>query len=132
MFRFLSYIRRCVPTGGPNLTREREFERELARRPLLNDNEFYEAYYAKLEIPKQIPIRLRHIFAEQLGEPWARLRPAEKPADVYLDLPFEELVSEACEKFRTQLTADDMSGLEGSFDSLVRLLATKLHASARQ
>lgn len=46
------------------------FERELVSRPQLDDQAFYEACYGGSGIPKDIPIRVRKVCVEQLGDCW--------------------------------------------------------------
>jgi hypothetical protein len=74
----------------------------------------------------EIPIRLRKLFARELGSPWERLLPTDKPEDVYHDLDFAELVSDAQEEFAVSVSTDEIGELDGSFDSLVRCVASKL------
>ena len=62
------------------------FERELLSRPQLDDRAFYEAYYGGSGIPEDIPIRVRKVYVEQLGDCWMvcatggqRLRSLSRP-----------------------------------------------------
>jgi hypothetical protein len=91
----------------------------------MDDEAFYHRYYAGTEIPREIPIRLRCLFAYQLGNPWERIRPRDKVCRVLEDLDFAELVFEAEEEFAVNVSADEMQKLDGSFDGLVRCIATK-------
>src|SRR4051812_42958174 len=51
------------------------FERELLSRPQLDDQAFYEAHYGGSVIPEDIPIRVRKVYVEQLGDCWKGVRP---------------------------------------------------------
>ena len=51
------------------------FERELLSRPQLDDQAFYEAHYGDSGIPEDIPIRVRKVYVEQLGDCWKGVRP---------------------------------------------------------
>jgi acyl carrier protein len=111
----------CVKTRH-----EQAFERELKGRPLMDDETFYQSHYGGTYIPREIPIQLRRLFAAQLGDPWARVQPADKPADVYHDLDFAELVVDAQEEFGVSISINEMRELDGSFDSLAKVVAEKL------
>jgi acyl carrier protein len=119
----LAFATDCLKTGP-----EQAFERELNARPVTDDETFYQSHYGGSQLPKQIPIQLRRLFATQLGEPWMRILPGDKPADVYLDLDFAELVLDAQDEFGVSISTEELSDLDGSFDSLVRCIAGKLPA----
>jgi len=105
---------------------ELAYERTLASRPLLNDDTFYRSHYATTDVPPDIPIRLRRLFAIQLGSPWEHVEPADKPHEMYDDLDFAELVYDTEEEFGVSIPVEEMQTLDGSFESLVRCVAAKL------
>src|SRR5689334_12092736 len=76
-------------------TRQDVYKRAMARRPLQDDEAFYSTYYGNTKIPKDIPLRLRRLFAYQLGCPWERLRPRDLIYRVDDDIDFAEIVFEA-------------------------------------
>ena len=121
--RWFAWIGSFIPCLD---SREWEIELEMSSRPLMDDETFYDTYYGKSGIQQQIPVRLRTLFAVQLGKPWKHLVPTDKVEDVYPDLGFEELVFEAEEEFGIQVGIEEIQQLDGTFDSLVRLIATKL------
>ena len=43
--------------------------------PNLDDQAFYEAHYGGSGIPEDIPIRVRKVYIEQLGDCWKGVRP---------------------------------------------------------
>jgi hypothetical protein len=69
---------------------------------------------------------MRKLFARELGSPWERLQPTDKPEDVYHDIDFAELVYDAQEEFAVSASTEEIRELDGSFDSLGRCVATKL------
>jgi len=105
--------------------RERTFERDLARRVAMDNETFCRTYYGDPDIPKEIPIRLRKLFSHQLGQHRERLAPTDKPTDVYDDLDLYELLVEVQDEFGVRMSNQELSQLDGSFDSIVRLLAAK-------
>jgi hypothetical protein len=106
--------------------KEHAFERELKNRPQLDDDAFYEKFYAGTATPKEIPIRLRQLYAEQLGQPWANVLPQDNPARVYGDLDPADLLAEVAKEFAVPFSAEEMQRLDGSFDSVVKFLNEKV------
>ena len=46
---------------------QKKYDMYIREREPLSDNEFYDRYFKAQSIPKEIPIRVRQIFAENLG-----------------------------------------------------------------
>ena len=65
-------MRRLISLLGDLLFHEphARLERELINRPQLDDQAFYEACYGDTGIPEDIPIRIREVYVEQLGDCW--------------------------------------------------------------
>ncbi len=106
--------------------RQRAYERDLESRVLMDDETFYQSNYGSTGIPREIPIRLRRLFAYQLGSCWEHVQPADKPTDADDNLDFAELVFDVEEEFGVSIPIQDMMELDGSFDSLVRCVSVKL------
>ncbi len=53
---------------------EAKMEEAFHGRPSLSPDEYYKAYFAKLGIPKDIPIRVRRIFEESFEADFSRLK----------------------------------------------------------
>jgi hypothetical protein len=62
------------------------FERERVSRPQLDAQAFYEAIYGGSGVPEDIPIRVRKVCVEQLGDCWKGVRPADNVCDPHPDL----------------------------------------------
>lgn len=97
---------------------------EMRQRPMLSDDEFYERFYADTGIAKEIPIRLRRIYATQLE--MDRVWPTDKATEFDYELDLAELLAEAEEEFNVNVSEKEALKLDESFDSIVRLVAGKL------
>lgn len=107
---------------------ERSKWREMRQRPLLSDDEFYQRFYADTGIAKEILVRIRHIYATQLA--MDRVWPADKATEFDSELDLAELLVEVEEEFKVEVSDDEALKLDGSFDSLVRLVARKLRSAS--
>ena len=92
------------------------FERELAGRPELDDESFYEAYYGGSGIPRDIPVRVRKVYVEQLGDCWKGVRPGDNACEAYPDLDFAELLYEIEDEFGIKIPDEAMRTMDGTFD----------------
>jgi len=103
---------------------EREFRRNLRERPKLNDDEFYARFYADSSIPKHLAVQLRALLATQFGLDLGALHPLDNLiyADVELDWAF--LMDEINEEFDIVVPEEMIGKLDGTFDSLVRCIAS--------
>jgi acyl carrier protein len=101
------------------------FERQLAARPQLDDRTFCNSWYEGSGIPEDIPIRVRKVYAEQLGRYWRGVRPADKACLAYPDLDFAELLYEIEDEFGIHIPLEDMKALDETFDSVVRYVASR-------
>jgi len=99
-------------------------ERELEARPQLDDQAFYEAYYGSSGISKDIPIRIRKVYVEQLGECWRGVIPGDKVDEICPDVDFAEVLYEIEDEFGIKIPIEDMKKMEGSFDEVVRYVAS--------
>ena len=104
---------------------ERAQWRELRRRPLLDDRQFYQRFYAASGIPASVPLRLRQVYAEQLG--MDRVWPEDHAAEFIKELDFRDLLDEVAREFGVRFSEEHVDALDGSFDSLVQCIAGILH-----
>jgi acyl carrier protein len=104
------------------LLSESALVRQMAERPVLDDEAFFETYYGAVGIPRDIPIRTRAVIAEQLGKSWRGIRPDDNIPQMDLDLPFEELMFEVEKEFGVRIPLEEISSLDGSFDSVIRYI----------
>src|ERR1700733_1596795 len=109
-----------------------EQERQMDQRPVLDDESFYARYYDGTEVPRDIPIRARRILAEQLGAHWLRVCPSDDIPAILMDVDLTNIIWEIAEEFDVEVTLDQMKGIDGTFDSVVRCFANlrKLNQSA--
>jgi acyl carrier protein len=103
----------------------------LRCRPYLTDEEFFERFYSDSGIPKEIPIRLRQLWAEQLGGEWYGVEPSDEPARIYWTLDLVELIYEVEEEFVIRISKADWQLIGSSFDSFVHYVAERLAQAPR-
>lgn len=103
---------------------ERRFRRAVRERPRLSDDEFHDRFYKDAGVPQHIPIRLRKIYATELG--MEGVWPEDKAMDFDGELDFGDLVAAIADEFGVQFTNQDLRTMDGSFDSMVNCLAEKL------
>jgi hypothetical protein len=99
------------------------FERELANRPHLEDRAFYEAHYGDSGIPEDIPIRVRKVCVEQLGDCWLGVRPDDNVCESDPELDLAELLYEMEDEFGIKIPRDEIRKMDGTFDAIVRSVA---------
>jgi acyl carrier protein len=118
-------VRRFLAWLGDLLYRasHSRLERELAERPQPDDHSFYEAYYEDSGIPEEIPIRVRKVYVEQLGDCWMGVKPGDNACDAYPDLDFAELLYEIEDEFGIKIPEETVGTMEGTFDEVVRYVA---------
>jgi len=101
------------------------FERNLINRPQLDDQAFYEAYYGGSGTSEDIPIRIRKVYVEQLGECWKGLKPGDKVDEICPDVDFAEVLYEIEDEFEIKIPIEDMKKMEGKFDEVVRYVYSR-------
>ncbi len=105
---------------------DRKALRNIAARPVLDDDAFCERYYSGPDIPKHIPIRLRSVWTRQLGSAWRAVEPSDEPGEVLWWLDYADLCRVAAKEFGITIPKEDWPSIGFSFDSLVRYLAGRL------
>jgi hypothetical protein len=103
---------------------ERAKWRELRQRPFLSDDEFFERYYSNSSIPRDIPLRLRRIYAKQLG--MERVQPDDVATEFDSDIDLWDVLADVQEEFDVDFLMDDARRLDGSFDSVACAVAGKI------
>ena len=102
---------------------ERRFRRAIASRATLDDREFVSPFYAGSQIPTDIPLRLRPIYCRYFNIEIGKIRPSDKPPEIS-DLDTVDLVRQIEVEFGVAIPDKDAEGVDGSFDSIVRYLAS--------
>ena len=102
----------------------RKFQRELAERESLDDTEFFKQFYANTDISAHLVRRLRSIYCKQLGIEVGKLRPLDHHP-MLAELDSTELMEEIESEFGVSISDKDAEAMDGSFDSIVRFLATR-------
>jgi hypothetical protein len=113
---------------------ERRYWREVARREPLDDAEFIRQFYADGAVPAEIILRLRPLYCRMFGFEIGKLRPTDRPPALN-ELDTTDFVWEIEEEFGIDIPDQDAENIDGSFDAIVRYLAsrpatTKMQANA--
>lgn len=121
--------------GGPGMFSLREICRHLLSvfgccgSQDIADDAFYQEHYGNSNVPRDIPIRVRKVFIEQLGTRWNLVRPEERPTDEDEELDLADLLNEVEHEFNIKIPLVDMRQLDGSFDSIVQYVAKNRDAA---
>lgn len=102
---------------------EREFHRNLRERPKLNDDEFYDSFYANSSIPRYLPAQLRALLATQFGLDFGALHPRDNLINAGVELDWTDLIDEINGEFDFVVPDEMIGKLDGTFDSLIRCIA---------
>lgn len=122
-----------LSAGEPGDESERAYEAELRRRPQLDDDDFYEQYYAGSGVPRSNPLRYRRLLRSILGIDLAALQPQDNIAAIFEGLDFADVLYRINREFRVSIPlevvrfdpcdpADATPSIDGTFDSVVRYL----------
>jgi hypothetical protein len=101
-----------------------DFAREMSARPLLSDDEFYETFYGTTDIPVDIPIRLRKLYAYQLGDAWQKIWPQDVVTKASANLNFADLLAKVEDEFGVTIPREAMQTMDGSFGGIVQYVAS--------
>ena len=120
-----SWLRRCRVLARSVLMNktERRYRELCEQRPQLSDEEFIRAYYAH-EVNRAVALRVRRILREQLK--FDRIEPSDRPCDILQDIDLSEIIWELAESFRISVNAQEVASLDGSIDSMIRLIDKKV------
>jgi hypothetical protein len=104
---------------------EHRFRRELQNSESLDDARFFNEFYVDSGIAADIPRRLRPLYEKFFRIPSGTLRPHDRPPEL-VDVDTSGLVRSIEVEFGVTISAIDLEGIDGSFDSIVRDLETRL------
>jgi len=103
-------------------TKGREFHRKLRSQPKLDEDEFYEAFYSRSGVPKQLVGQLRRLLESVFGYDLAGLHPCDNLAYVDDEMDFAVVFDRIDRDLKLKLTRDAFRNMECTFDSLLRVI----------
>jgi hypothetical protein len=108
---------------------EREVHRNFRARPKLDDDAFYQTFYAESDVPKHSAVKLRALLEDETGYDLAGLHPSDNL--VYLDseLDFADVFFRIERDFKIKLDWGELQRIELTFDSLLRATLRCMAAS---
>jgi hypothetical protein len=122
LWSLIAAIPRCLTPVGP-FPSELAYADECSRRPKLTDDEFIEKYYPSSDVRRDVPLRVRRVFAEQLE--FDKVIPSDCPCDILQDIDLQTILDEISDEFNVALYVEQMPNDDGSFDSIVRFVNSK-------
>jgi hypothetical protein len=110
----------------PGRRARRQFDDEMSRREPLTDEQYYERFFAHSGVPRDIPLRLRTLYAKYVRFPAALILPSDELTHLACDsLDVMELVWDIERAFGVRLTNEELATLDGSMYSIVACLIAK-------
>ena len=109
-------------------SRERRYEVVMRDREILGGHEFHQRYYDGSAVPEFVADEVRKIFADQFGYDAGRLRPEDKFSWIIEEVDSAPLIKALEERFGLALGSEELEKLNGSVDSVIRLVARRLGA----
>jgi hypothetical protein len=99
---------------------ERELHRKFRVRPKLDDEAFYQTFYAESDIPKRSAVKLRALLEDVTGCDLASLHPNDSLANLDGELDFADVLLRIEQDFEVKLDWEDFRRPEVTFDFLLR------------
>jgi hypothetical protein len=102
---------------------EREFHRRLRERPKLNDDEFYETYFAAANVPREVPVRLRRLLENEIGLDLGGVHPDDNLTWADSELDFADVLYLVEDEFHVAIRIEGFAFEDCTLGSLVQLIA---------
>jgi hypothetical protein len=100
----------------------RAYQRELQARRNIDDNAFLERFYSQTDVPRDIPIRLRRLFVQELDSLFLRMHPEDQFVWLVEDIDLSPFIRMVEREFAVTLTHEVCAKID-TFDWLVRYIA---------
>ncbi len=101
---------------------EREFHRNLRTRPKLDENAFFEVFYAPSGVPKNLVVQLRDLLESVTGYDLAGLHPRDNLVYIDGEMDFADVLYRIERDFSAKLDWDELRRSELTFDFLLRAI----------
>jgi hypothetical protein len=106
-----------------------ELHWKLRHRPKLNDEEFYEAFYAGSGIPRELPAQLRSRLQLMFGLELASLRPQDNLGEADRWLDWTDVFYVIDREFKVSIPREAWDEFDGTFNCLLRMIAARRPSS---
>lgn len=97
---------------------EREYRQLCKNRPMLTDQEFFDAFYRVSEISFDTCARVRRVLKTQLS--MSNVRPDDNITIIFDDLDLWDICFEFSEEFGLKFPDNIVNIMDGTVDSLIR------------
>jgi hypothetical protein len=102
-----------------------ELRWKLRHRPKLNDEEFYDTFYACSGIPRELPAQMRSRLQLMFGLDLAALRPRDNLAEADGELDWSDVFYVIDREFKVSLPREAWDEFDGTFDSLLKMIVAR-------
>lgn len=102
---------------------QREYRRILRDRPKLNDDEFYNTFYAESGIPKQLTVQLRRSLEDCYGLDSAGLHPRDNLIYADDEIDFHDVIIRIKREYEIEIPDRRMSKAEATYDFLLQCIS---------
>jgi len=107
--------------GKPLVTSESpKFRRRLRKLPVLSEDEFYDQYYRRTEIPKDTVVRLRRCLISEFHPLVERAVPSDCLALIEDEVDFADALHMVGRELNIRFIRADYKNIDGTFDNLIR------------
>jgi hypothetical protein len=107
--------------GKPLVTSESpKFRRRLRKLPALSEDEFYDQYYRRTEIPKDTVVRLRRCLIEEFDPLVEHAIPSDCLALLDDEIDFADVLWRVGRELNIRFVRADFKNIDGTFDNLIR------------
>lgn len=104
---------------------EREFRRDLRERRQLNDEQFYDVFYAHWGIPPHVPGQLRQELEAGMGFNFAGLWPCDNLVEADGEPDWADVFYRMERVFKVPIPRERWGEFDGTFDSLLKLIVAR-------
>lgn len=102
---------------------QREYRRVLRDRPKLNDDEFYNTFYADSGIPKQLAVQLRMSLEHCYGLDFGGLHPRDNLIYADDEIDFHDVIIRIKREYEIEIPNRRMSKAEATYDFLLQCIS---------
>lgn len=109
----------------PRRSPQMRFEDEIAARLPLSDSGMFEEYFATGEMPRDVPVTVRKLFAQHLKLPRMNLLPDDDFSARLSNEDMERLLTDLEKTFHIAITGEEAGNAECTIRSMAQLVRAK-------
>ena len=109
---------------------EWRYKRELKQRDRLSLDEFYEQFYKSSGVDRELVVRMVQVFADAYLVDAQYIRPHDNYSGITAGTMDEDFIAKVRSELHIALDSEDAPVLDGSVDSIIRYLDSRLRIAA--